>query len=171
MTESDWHYLLKWNNDPDVLRTAEGDSVEGYTLEQIKNIYCSVSEHGYCFMIEVDGRTIGECWLQQMNLDRILSAYPEHDIRRIDLVIGEADYRGRGFGTEVVATLTRFAFEQEQADLVFGCDIAEDNPASLGAFLKAGYIVHDRVVQPPGAKTRFRYDVKAQRSNSQGEPV
>jgi len=171
MNESDWDYLAKWNNDPDVLRSAEGDRVEGYTLDQVKHIYRSVSQRAHCFIVEADGRSVGECWLQRMNLDRVLSRYPGRDCRRIDLMIGESGYRGRGLGTEVVAMLTHFAFEQEQADLVFGCDIAEDNPASFRVFLKAGYRVDQEVLQPAGNNTPFRYDVKATRPSTPGEPA
>jgi len=57
------------------------------------------------------------------------------------------------------------------ADPVFGRDIAEGNPARLGAFLKAGYVVREGVAQSPGAKTPFRYDARAQTRNCEGEPV
>jgi len=72
MTEDEWDKLLKWNNDPEVLFFAESDDIASYNLEQVQEIYCSVSQNAFCFIIEVDGTPIGECWLQQMNLDRIL---------------------------------------------------------------------------------------------------
>ncbi|HEX28876.1 TPA: GNAT family N-acetyltransferase [Candidatus Poribacteria bacterium] len=71
MTEDDWDILLRWNSDPDVLYFAEGDDVRSYSLEQIQQIYRGVSQNAFCFIIEVAGNPIGECWLQQMNLDPI----------------------------------------------------------------------------------------------------
>jgi len=41
----------------------------------------------------------------------------------------------------------------------FGCDIAEDNRASLRAFEKAGFRIDACVHQPPGSKVRCRYDL------------
>ena len=159
MTEDDWDILHKWNSDPDVLYFAEGDDVRSYSLEQIQQIYRGVSQNAFCFIIEVAGNPIGECWLQQMNLERILQKYPELDCRRIDLMIGEKAFWGQGFGTEVIRLLTSFAFEREGADLVFGCDIADYNLASLKAFQRVGYQVDAKIDQPPSSKAQCRYDL------------
>ena len=159
MTEADWPVLLKWNNDPEVLYFSEGDDVDAYSLEQIQMIYRHVSQTAYCFMIEFEGDPIGECWLQEMNLERILETYPGRDCRRIDLMIGEKAFWGQGLGTEVIRLLSAFAFEREKADLVFGCDIADYNPASLKAFQNVGYVVDVQREQSAGDKARFRYDL------------
>ena len=159
MTEDDWNILLKWNNDPDVLYFAEGDDVASRSLEQVQQIYRSVSQRAFCFITEVDSSPIGECWLQQMNLERILEKYREKDCRRIDLVIGEKRLWGQGLGTEVIGTLTRFGFEVEKADSIFGCDIADYNSRSLRAFEKNGYHIDTKIEQPLGKKSRFAYDV------------
>ena len=65
LTEHTWGLLLKWNNDPEVLYFSEGDDVQSYDLEQIQEMYRSVSQHAFCFVIETDGKPIGECWLQK----------------------------------------------------------------------------------------------------------
>ena len=76
LTEHDWDWLGKWNRDPDVLYYTDGDTVTVYSPEKVRQIYCSVSQHAYCFIIEADGKAIGECWLQQMNLPRVLRNVP-----------------------------------------------------------------------------------------------
>lgn len=166
MTEDDWELLLRWNSDPEVLYDVEVDDVGAYTLEQVQQLYRTVSQDAFCFVIEVEGRPIGECWLQRMNLERICQDYPGLDCRRIDLMIGEKAFWGQGHGTEAIRLLSRFAFDQEQADLVFGCDVAEDNLASRRAFEKAGYTVAGRIEQPAGSKARVRCDLVRRR----GEP-
>ncbi len=88
MTEEDWEILLKWNSDPEVLYYSEGDNVIAYTLEQVQRIYRGISQNASCFIIEVDGKSVGECWLQRINLKRILEKYLRLDCRRIDLMIG-----------------------------------------------------------------------------------
>lgn len=82
MTEEDWEILLKWNSDPEVLYYSEGDNVKTYTLEQVRRIYRGISQNAFCFIIEVDGKPVGECWLQRMNLKRILEKYPGLDCRQ-----------------------------------------------------------------------------------------
>ena len=159
MTEDDWDILLKWNSDPDVLYFAEGDDVSVYNLDQVQQIYRGISQNAFCFIIEVDDKPIGDCWLQQMSLERILDEHPGADCRRIDLMIGEKEWWGRGLGTEVIRLLTKFAFEREKADFVFGCDIADYNLASLRAFQKAGYQVETKIEQPPGGKVHYCYDL------------
>jgi RimJ/RimL family protein N-acetyltransferase len=173
MTEGDWDTLLKWNSDAEVLYYSEGDDVASYSLEDIQGIYRGVSQSAFCFIIELDGRPIGECWLQQMNLERILRRYPERDCRRIDLMIGEKHLWGRGLGTDVIRTLTRFGFEEEAAYLIFGCGISHYNPRSLGAFQRVGYEVDARIDQPPGRKSQYDYDVVMSREgwrSKQGQP-
>lgn len=160
MTEDDWPLLVKWNNDPDVLYYADGNEVSGYALEDVQGMYRQISQSAYCFMSERMGQAIGECWLQAMNLERINSQYPTQDCRRIDLMIGEKEYWGQGIGTEVIGLLVEFAFTQEQADALFGCDIADYNPRSLRAFRRNGFQVENSIPQPPGNKAHICYDLQ-----------
>jgi RimJ/RimL family protein N-acetyltransferase len=159
MTEGDWDALLRWNSDPEVLYYTEGGDVTSYDLEMVQKIYRGTSQNAFCFIVEVDRKDVGECWLQRMNLERVLERYPGKDCRRIDLMIGEKALWGRGLGSDPIRTLTRFGFEQEGADLIFGCEVADYNPRSLGAFRKAGYRVDATVEQPPGKKARCVHDL------------
>lgn len=158
MTEDDWPILLKWNSDPEVLYFSEGDDVSSRTLEEIQMIYRSVSQTGFYFIAEMDNHPIGEACLQQMNLERILERYPGQDCRRIDLMIGEKALWGQGLGSEIIALLTVYAFQEEHADLVFGCDIGDYNPRSLRAFQTAGFQIVDKVEEPGGHKAKYVYD-------------
>jgi RimJ/RimL family protein N-acetyltransferase len=163
MTGGDWPVLLRWNQDPEVLAYSEGDDVAAYTLDEVQAIYRGVCRRAFCFIIEIGPagarRPIGECWLQQMNLARILTRFPGEDLRRIDLMIGEKALWGRGYGTEVIGLVTTFAFRDQSADRVFGCDIADYNPASLRAFRKNGYRVLNEIPQPAGSKAAVVCDV------------
>lgn len=162
MTEDDWNILVKWNNDPDVLYYSDGDYSTGYDLQEVQRIYRGVSQKAFCFIIEVDGVPVGECWLQQMNLERILEKYPEKDCRRIDLMIGEKRLWGQGLGTDAIRTLTKFGFNDEKADIIFGL-VGDYNMRSVKAFQKAGYRIGARIEEPPDGKTRFSYDLAISR--------
>ena len=159
MTEHDWEVLLKWNRDPEVLYFAEGDNVSQYRLEEVQKIYRSVSQNAFCFIIELNKAPIGECWLQKMNLERILTRHAGQDCRRIDLMIGEKALWGQGLGTETIRLLAKFGFERERADAIFACDVADHNIRSIRAFQKAGFAVYATVPQPPTNKARNRYDL------------
>jgi aminoglycoside 6'-N-acetyltransferase len=163
MTEADWDILLKWNSDPEVLYYSEGDDVQSYNLEEIQGIYRGTSQTAFCFIVEIKGVPVGESWLQQMNYPRILQKYPGRDCRRIDLMIGEKTLWGKGLGSEIIGLLVGFAFEQEKADLVFGCEIADYNPRSLRAFQKVGFEVVETIQHPSGSKARIGYDVRLSR--------
>ncbi len=170
MTEADWDVLLVWNNDADMLYFVEGDEVSGRSLEEVQAIYRHISRQAFCFIIESEGKPIGECWLQQLNLDRIRLHFPQADCRRIDLMIGDKACWGRGLGTEVVGLLTVFAFGQEQADFVFGCDVADYSFASQKVFQKVGYSLHGCIPQEAGAKARKCFDFILSRADFEKHP-
>jgi RimJ/RimL family protein N-acetyltransferase len=163
MTEGDWPILLEWNSDSAVLYFSEGDDVQSRSLEEIQEIYRYVSEHAFCFIVERGHEPIGECWLQDMNLPRILAANPGRDCRRIDLMIGEKHHWSRGYGTEIIRTLLRLAFEEQDADMVFGCEVADYNKRSRGAFSKAGFCQLQANTEPPGRKAKMTYDFRITR--------
>jgi len=159
MTEGDWDLLLKWNSDPEVIYFSEGDDVSHRSLGEVHGIYRGVSQSAFCFIIEFDGAPVGECWLQKMNLERILAQFPNLDCRRIDLMIGEKTLWGRGIGTEVIRLLTEFGFKEEGADAIFGCEVADYNPRSRRAFEKNGYVAGQELRQPEGMKAKVCCDL------------
>lgn len=168
MTENDWDILFKWNNDSEVLYYAEGDDVTSRSLAETQVIYRGVSRQAFCFIAELDGRPIGECWLQKMNLKRILSQNPEDmDLRRIDLAIGEKEFWNRGWGTRIIGLLVKFGFEECGADAIFGCGVADYNPRSRRAFEKNGFVVDQVIPQEPGGKAKEHYDLKLTKAGYQ----
>ena len=150
MGEGDWDVLLRWNNDPVVMALADHNPFEETTLADLQTIYRWISTHAFCFIMEVDGVPIGECWLQQMNLQRIVAQFPKQDLRRIDLMIGEKELWGRGYGSEAIRLLVDFGFQDERADAIFA-PVMADNHRSQRAFAKNGFTCHDRFPEPDGA--------------------
>jgi len=155
MTEEDWPVLEKWNTDPEVLYFSEGDAVTSYSPEMVRRIYRGVCANAFCFIIEVDDKPVGECWLQRLNLDWILKKHPSKDCRRIDLMLGEKDYWGKGIGTTVIELLTEFGFKDQKADLIFGCSIWDYNPGSQRTMEKAGYELYHKRKMEPGSKGEY----------------
>jgi RimJ/RimL family protein N-acetyltransferase len=158
MTADDWQLLYRWNSDPEVLYYSEGDDVASYTPEQVRDIYCSVCQDALCFVTEADGVPVGDCWLQEMNLERVLIRYPDLDCRRIDLLIGEKTHWGQGIGTEAIRLLTEYAFLEEGVDLVYEPGIADYNVRSRKAFQRVGYQVV-KIKEASGEKASHEYDL------------
>ncbi len=137
MTEDDWEHVLAWNADPEVLVWSD-DTTEIRPEEDTKDIYRSVSQFAFVFIIECEQEPIGECWLQKMNLPEIIEKFPGKDLRRIDIMIGRKDLWGQGLGSDAIRTLVEFGFEQEGADGIFTL-VSLKNLRSQKAFRKAGF--------------------------------
>ena len=159
MTEKDWDALLKWNNDPEVLYYSEGGNITCWSLSDMQKMYWGISQQAYVFMIELDGRPTGECWLQKMNLERVKSRFPGRDVRRIDLLIGEKELWGKGWGTRTIRLLTQFAFEQCGVDILYEPEIADYNPRSRRAFEKNAFVVEQVIPHLEGSKAKVGYDM------------
>lgn len=157
MTEDDWDVIAAWNNDPDVLWFTDNGGVSERSLTELQQIHRVVSRTADLFVFEIDGVAVGDGWVQQMNLDRILRAFPDRRLARIDLQLSPTVW-GKGIGTRAVRLLTGHAFEGGH-DLVFACDIADYNARSRRAFLRCGYVPWRRVLSPPGDATTFVYDL------------
>jgi RimJ/RimL family protein N-acetyltransferase len=175
MGEQDWDLLLRWNNDPEVLYFVEDDDITSWSLEDMQEMYRGVSQQAYVFVIEVEGRPVGECWLQEMNLQHIAERFAGEDVRRIDLMIGEKEMWGHGYGTRTIGLLVRFAFEQEGADLIYEPGIGGHNPRSRRAFERNGFTLDHARPLPPGAKADQAFELvltrKACDRLSQGSPA
>jgi ADP-ribose pyrophosphatase YjhB (NUDIX family)/RimJ/RimL family protein N-acetyltransferase len=165
LTENYWDILTKWNNDTEVLYFSESADITSRTPEEVRYVYRSVSQNAYCFIIEADYRVVGDCWLQKMNLPRVLQMYPGLDVRRIDLTIGEKGYWSQGIGTETIRLLTEFGFSDEKVDIIYNPDIADYNVRSQKAFRKVGYQIVGEILQQSGSKSQKVYDLAETRDD------
>lgn len=164
LTENDWETLLIWEDDPEVLYYSEGGDVTGHTVESLQRRFRPISQHAFCFIIERDGEPVGECWLQEMNLPRILEREGGNDCRRIDIALARAAW-GHGLGSASVRLLLEFGFDRERADAVFACDVGDYNERSRRLWRSLGLVEHGRHPQPPGRRARTAYDFVMRREH------
>jgi RimJ/RimL family protein N-acetyltransferase len=151
MREDDLATALEWDNDPEVRLFMYDDTTTVFTLEDVAEVYCGVARTAHVFVIELAGRDIGTCWLQDMNVERIRRRLPGRALKRIDLSIGVKDLWGRGVGTRVVRLLTRFGLDRLGADAIFAVGIHDFNARSLGAFRNVGFRPFEAMpTQSPG---------------------
>jgi len=160
LTDAHLPLLYRWNADPEVLYWTEGgeDIVRSYDEDTVNDIYGGVSRSAHCFLVEVDGVPVGECWLQCMNLDSVAAMYPGLDVRRIDMAIGEKEYWGRGIGTAFVGLLVEFAFSVERVD-VLHCFADDYNVRSVRVWLKNGFrlVRAEELPQPQKGKWQYHF--------------
>jgi aminoglycoside 6'-N-acetyltransferase len=161
--------LYKWNADPEVLYWTEGgeDIVRSYDKVTVHQIYGGVSQNAFCFLIEVNGVPIGECWLQKMNLPNVKAIYNDSlDVRRIDMSIGEKTYWGKGIGTQFIGMMVDFAFNCENVD-VLHCFSEDYNKRSQRMWEKHGFtrILEEPIPQPQKGQWLYHYRLTRQEFN------
>ena len=142
LTDADLPLLYRWNDDPDVVYWADSGNAERFEPGEVDSMYGYVSQNALCFLAEVEGRPIGDCWLQKMNIKAVQDQYPNLDVRRIDATIGEKDMWGKGIGTEIMKMLIDFAFREENVDVLY-CIVADYNERSRRMIERLGFIKCD----------------------------
>ncbi len=158
LTDEHLPYLYKWNADPEVLYWTESgvDSTNlSYDHDTVHHIYGGVSQNAFCFLIEVNGVPIGECWLQKMNLPDVIDIYPYGtDVRRIDMCIGEKSYWNKGIGTQFIGMMIDFAFNGEHVDILH-CLCEDYNVRSRRMWEKHGFTLvrEDKETYNPQVKS------------------
>jgi hypothetical protein len=167
MTEYDWDLIWKWNYNPNTLYFSEDRNFIKYSPRKIQQTYRDISKDALCFIIEVETKPVGDCWLQKMNIERILRAHPVTRCRRIDLIMGDIEFLNPLFSIDVVRTLTKFGFREEDANIIFGCEIPDYSRFSLKAFRDVGYQIYEKVKQSVGRKSQYVYDVILMREQYQ----
>ncbi|HPK15742.1 MAG: hypothetical protein BWY35_00117 [Firmicutes bacterium ADurb.Bin248] len=131
--------LYKWNADPEVVYWTDTGNAQVFSEEDIRGIYASISQNALCFLAEVDGRPVGDFWIQRMNVPEVSAKYPGLDVRRIEATIGERSSWGQGIGTAILGMLIDFAFCGEHVDMLY-CFAADYNIRSQKSLLKQGFV-------------------------------
>jgi len=160
---NDGHFplLYKWCADPEVVYWTDGgvDNGHSHDKDTVHKIYGGVSQNAFCFLIEIDGVPIGECWLQKMNLEKILSMYEDStDVRRIDMMIGDKNYWNKGIGSQFIPMIIDFAFNTERVD-VLHCLSEDYNMRSCRMWEKTGFslILKEELPQPQKGKFQYHF--------------
>lgn len=131
--EKDLEDRYRWMNDPEVVRhlgmrpaRLSLNEVRRY-LEKASRSAAEVAE----FAIDTrDGRHIGGCGLRSFD-QTARSA-------ELAIVIGEADYRGKGYGTEVIRQMLQIGFAEFNLNRIWLTVYAGNAPA-IRAYEKAGF--------------------------------
>jgi RimJ/RimL family protein N-acetyltransferase len=124
---------VRWMNDEETLRYL-GSRPQRLSREEIRKYLesCAASAEPVLeYAIEsLDGRHIGGTCLRGFN-------HVAH-IAEFGISIGEAEYRGKGYGTDIASLMLRIGFEQLNLHRIW-LTVQAENLAGIRAYEKAGY--------------------------------
>lgn len=130
---------FRWMNDRDVSRNLMARypfSLES-EREWVKGATKPLDFGNARFAVETkEGVHIGHCGLH--------GGSAENRRAELGIMIGEKEYWGRGFGTDVMLTLLRFAFEQMNLHKVT-LGVFEFNERGLAMYTKLGFVEEGRL--------------------------
>lgn len=122
----------KWLNDASINKWfGYNDTIIQYNHE-VDRVTKEASDDKTCDFIIVDKKTrelIGTC---AVGCKDGVTAY-------ISIVIGEEKYRNKGYGTEVVSMLVKFAFEEQNAHRV-ALGLVASNERAYKCYSKVGFV-------------------------------
>jgi RimJ/RimL family protein N-acetyltransferase len=114
----------RWWEDPEV---SFGFCSEPRTAESIREAFPELAAeardigHWIDFVIEVDGVPIGSIWLSHWDLDEASCD--------LNILIGEAEYRSRGYARRAIRLLCRWAFPAMELRRIYLCPREDHIPA------------------------------------------
>lgn len=131
--KKDLEFLREMINDPEMEKAVVGWSFPVSEHEQViwyeKQI---LNKSSIKFIIEADGKNIGLATIDEIDWKNRKAL---HGIK----LYGK-DIKGRGYGTEVVNLIMKYAFEELQLNRLYG-SILEYNEASIKLYKKCGWTI------------------------------
>lgn len=137
---SDLERMCQFNNDLEVELAGGGDPPIPQSLERLEAEFNSQAgnggRNGTGFVIEADGRCIGQCGL--------FSHDPVGRTFELGITIGDKDYLGRGYGREAIALLIDYAFRHHNAHKVH-LRVHARNERAVRAYRACGFVEEGRL--------------------------
>ena len=132
---SDLMKFLAYSNDYEVMRGASGAILYPSTVDdaaRAMNQNTSYTSGEYQFAIETREKYefIGQCGFTKVNWKNRLG--------EIGILIGEKEYRGKGFGTDAIRTLCRFGFNEMNLHKIKAL-VFDFNLAALRCYENCGF--------------------------------
>lgn len=132
----DLELALKYINDEEIKRDFKLGIPFPLTTEDENKWFESLSagKDTYIFAIETldEGLYIGGCGINEI--------FWKNSIACVEILIGNKDYRGRGYGTDAMNVLVRFIFEQMNINKV-KLTVHSFNERAINSYKKCGFVV------------------------------
>lgn len=137
--EKDAEIQARWTNDPDYLRAVYPEPVRPKSVAQMKKKLEAIekeveedkNQFYFTLRLRSDDRLIGFAQIYWIEWS--------HGNGWLRLAIGDAQDRGRGYGTDALHLLMNYAFNELNLHRLTAV-VMEDNPRALKFFLANGFI-------------------------------
>ncbi len=130
--EADSKLMAGWNQDSEYQRLLNGDNAGFYSPKQTQTFFEKEIDSMHFFMIQrlEDDRKIGMIDLSGFNW-QVGNAW-------VGIGIGEREMWGKGYGTDAMRILLRYAFTELNLNRVT-LDVFEINTRAMKSYMKAGF--------------------------------
>lgn len=138
--EHDAPHMARWNQDSEYQQLASSGPATLWTEKQIQEWMEKHSDDMYAFTIRSldDDRVIGEIDLSEIN-------WCARDAC-VGIGIGEREFWGKGYGTDAMNLILRYAFGSLNLNRV-SLNVFEYNPRAIQCYSKAGFREEGRLRQ------------------------
>jgi RimJ/RimL family protein N-acetyltransferase len=142
----------RWSEDAGYLRALDTDYIRPLPLEAFQRADPETPDP---LLIEFRLRTLAD--------DRLIGFVALHSIKwnnqaaMLAIGIGEPDYRGRGYGSDALWLILRYAFDELNLYRV-GLDVIADNTRAIRSYEKAGF-QREGAIREAVARDGKRYDL------------
>ncbi|MBR3108129.1 MAG: GNAT family N-acetyltransferase [Clostridia bacterium] len=132
---SDLMKLLTYQNDYDVMRGASGailypSTVDDTARDMGKNTSFTSGEYQFAIETKAERCFIGQCGFVKVNW--------KNRVGELAILIGENDFRGKGYGTDAIETLCTFGFQEMNLHKIKAL-VFDFNEAALRCYEKCGF--------------------------------
>jgi UDP-4-amino-4,6-dideoxy-N-acetyl-beta-L-altrosamine N-acetyltransferase len=134
MREDDTKDILKWRNNPSVVRRfiSRKTVTEADHLKWIREKVDTGLVKQLIITVKDTERGIGSVYLQKIDM--------ENKTAEFGIFIGEDDENGKGFGSEALQLITKYAFEELGIGKLT-LRVLEDNKAAKSVYEKNGWVI------------------------------
>jgi RimJ/RimL family protein N-acetyltransferase len=141
--ERDADIVSQWTHDAEYLRLLSADIAKPRSPAQIKKQYEEMdkeaekrrNEFNFALRLKEDDRLIG--------FTRLMGIEWTHGTGKLHLGIGDPNDRGKGYGTEALQMLLRYAFDELNLYRLAASTV-EYNTGAIRFFERAGFVVEVR---------------------------
>jgi RimJ/RimL family protein N-acetyltransferase len=144
MTRSDLPAFVRWLNDPEVTQYLGGDMWPQSPEAEERWFNETVEKEKKILSIEATvptgdaGVLIGNCGLGHLS-------QRDHNAE-LGIMIGDKEYWNKGYGTDAIKTLLRYAFDEMNHHRVY-LSVDSDNARAIRCYEKCGFQVEGRLRQ------------------------
>lgn len=140
LEERDKGTMVKWLNDPEVLKFYEGRD-NPHDLERVNRHYFKRADETARCLVEYEGTAIGYIqFYPVLEEERMAYGYwnPDKVIYGTDQFIGEPDYWNRGIGKRLVNGMKDYLLNEKHADILI-MDPQVWNERAIACYEKCGF--------------------------------